>query len=247
MALQHRSSFWQRCEQVAATHADVLKNIAARLPEGGAAHLRGTSRCVREALNRVVHTVRWTPGAPYEGVEMATVFPEAELLEISAMNPFDVDDIVGSSPVLLQKIRHLKLAINEFPTEPSDVSEVARLLSMCAPLQYTFRQLIRGGSVIACLAVAQCVEFPAARKWSMLRPLSRWRSEKQITVQLALHYQYHTTTHHPSSRPHHQECGGWDPTPQPQLCRPVLAPCMPHNQSLPAAHLSARKALKRTR
>jgi hypothetical protein len=132
MAAAQQPSFWQQLELLAATHPDVIKHVATHLPGGGAAHLRGASRCVRDALNRTVTTVRWTPGGRFGGVEMAAVFPGACRLHASLLHS-DVDDIVASSPVLLQKIQHLELKMPYFPNHPGDDGAgVARLLPRCA-------------------------------------------------------------------------------------------------------------------
>jgi hypothetical protein len=122
-------SFWENFENVAATHPDVMKHVTAHLSkDGGAAHLRGASRGVRQALNRTVTTVRWTQRAPFGGVEMATVFREAHRLHVSSVAQID-DDISASSPLLLAKIQHLQLHISDVPRTPADVGSVAALLS----------------------------------------------------------------------------------------------------------------------
>jgi hypothetical protein len=136
------ATFWQNVEELAATFATVFKLVVAYLDRQETATLRGVNRAMRQAINRTVTTVVYSPQADLLLCDLALVFPEASRLFVSWMARYPIvataeeadivfNRILESSPVLLQKIQSLSMQLVGMPASKSLAGCMAEFLARC--------------------------------------------------------------------------------------------------------------------
>jgi hypothetical protein len=162
-----RTRFWRRFERVAGNHVNVLRHVLGltQSSKHTADQLRGSSRAMREAVNRSVTTVHCQLGACASIDELATVFPYADRLDVHGQ-PLDEGDtgsnasdwlhkIMDSSPLLLQKIQSLSLCLHGRHENDAAARGLADLLSRCVHRIAVVGRIIVSSPIPAHRTVAQ--------------------------------------------------------------------------------------------